>query len=332
MRDCRNEFIRNLKYSMMGIIEQSNLDKVMANVIGLLDAYELSERVTALTVREDVNANLIKMYISSLMLDGKSKNTAYVYLRNLNRFCTFIGNQDLEQVKTFDVRNYLTHEKVRGLSNVSIENIRTNLNAFYQWMTNEEYISKNPCAGISPIKCHVEIKQPFSIVEQDALKNHCDTLKERAMIEVLLTSGVRVSELIGLDVSDIDYTNKSVHVRHGKGDKERYTYINDLALSYLVKYLTDSCIETGPLFLNQRKGRYTSAGIRYMLNQIADRAKVQNVYPHRFRRTFATTLASRGMDVQDIQTLMGHTDINTTMGYITMNDTKVNNSYKKYNM
>lgn len=332
MRDCRNEFIRNLKYSMMGIIEQSNLDKVMANVIGLLDAYELSERVTALTVREDVNANLIKMYISSLMLDGKSKNTAYVYLRNLNRFCTFIGNQDLEQVKTFDVRNYLTHEKVRGLSNVSIENIRTNLNAFYRWMTNEEYISKNPCAGISPIKCHVEIKQPFSIVEQDALKNHCDTLKERAMIEVLLTSGVRVSELTSLDVADIDYTNKSVHIRHGKGDKERYTYINDLALSYLVKYLTDSGIETGPLFLNQRKGRYTSAGIRYMLNQIADRAKVQNVHPHRFRRTFATTLASRGMDVQDIQTLMGHTDINTTMGYITMNDTKVNNSYKKYNM
>ncbi len=232
---------------------------------------------------------------------------------------------------TFDVRNYLANEKVRGLSNVSLENTRTTLSAFFQWMANEEYIEKNPCSAVKPIKCTKEIKHPFSIVEQDLIKNNCENLKERAIVELLLSSGVRVSELVDLEVSDIDFNNRSVRIKHGKGDKERVTYVNDLTHSYLVKYLMDSGIETGALFQTNHH-KYTPSGIRTMLNRLAKRAKVENVHPHRFRRTFATTLASRGMDIQDIKTLMGHTDINTTMLYVTSSDIKVNNSYRKYTL
>lgn len=330
MRDFRNEFIQNLRASASGYLDPGALEHVIADAMELLDSYELSERNTALIVPEDINARLLKMYSNNLALDGKSQKTAYVYIKQLQRFCDFTGNKDLKEVNTFDIRNYLAHLKMDGLANVSIENGRTCLHAFFMWMTNEEYISRNPCAAVHPIKCTKEVKQPFSSVELDALKKNCESLKERAIMEVLLSSGVRVSELIDLDVSDIDFHVKSVRVRHGKGDKERMTYINDLALSYLIKYLVDAGIESGPLFQNNRAGRYTPAGIRYMLNQIADRAEVQNVHPHRFRRTFATSLAVRGMDIQDIQVLMGHEDINTTMHYITMDNSKVNNSYRKY--
>lgn len=330
MRDYRNEFLRCLQTEMAGYLDPELCDKVSASVIRILDAYELTERTTALIVHDDANARLIKMYMNSLALDGKSKNTAYVYYRHLKRFCEFAGNKDLKEIRTFEIRNYLAHEKMRGLSNVSIENTRTVLNAFFHWMTVEEYIDRNPCAAVKPIKCPKEIKYPFSTVEQDALKKHCETLKERAIVELLLSSGIRVSELVDLAVSDIDFSNKIVHVRHGKGDKERTTYITDLALNYLIKYLTDAKIEAGPLFQNRQHKKYTTSGIRVMLNRIAERSGVLNVHPHRFRRTFATTLAARGMDIQDIQVLMGHTDINTTMVYVTSDNTKINHSYRKY--
>lgn len=330
MRDCRNEFIQNLKLAVSGYLDPQALDHVIADVAKLLDAYELTERTTALIVQDDQNTKLVKTYMNSLILDGKSKGTAYAYSRHLDRFCQFTGKKDLKEIRAFDIRSYMAHEKLRGLSNISVENIRTSLNAFFQWLTNEEYIDKNPCASIKPIKCPKEIKKPFSSVEQDALKKHCKSLKERAIIELLLSSGVRVSELVALDVSDIDFNNKVVQIRHGKGDKERTTYITDLALNYLVKYLVTAGIESGALLQNRKGGRYTTAGIRYILNQVACRAGVQNVHPHRFRRTFATTLAARGMDIQDIQVLMGHTDINTTMVYVTSDNTKVNNSYRKY--
>lgn len=331
MRDYRNEFIQNLKCNIRSYLDQTYMDQVIANVIELLDGYELSERTTSLITHDDINASIVKTYMNSLILDGKSEKTAYVYLRHLKRFSGFLGGKNWTFVTTFDVRNYLANLKVRGLSNVSLENTRTTLSAFFQWMANEEYIEKNPCSAVKPIKCTKEIKQPFSVIEQDALKNHCLTIKERAIVELLLSSGVRVSELVDLEISDVDFSNKSIRIKHGKGDKERVTYVNDLTHSYLIKYLMDSGIETGALFQTNRH-KYTPSGIRTMLKRLAKRAQVENVHPHRFRRTFATTLASRGMDIQDIKTLMGHTDINTTMLYVTSNDIKVNNSYRKFTL
>ena len=162
------------------------------------------------------------------------------------------------------------------------------------------------------------------------LRSCCRNEKERAIIEVLISSGIRVSELIDLNVNDIDFQKKSVHVRHGKGDKERYTYIDSVACNHLIRYLTSKGIESGALFVSKRSKRYTAHGIRALLNTIAKRANIPNVHPHRFRRTFATRLAARGMDIQEIQKLMGHANINTTMVYVTMDDTQVSNSYRKY--
>ena len=222
----------------------------------------------------------------------------------------------------------MAQKKLSGISNRTLDNVRSVLSAFYTWLECEEYIEKNPCRGIKPIKYKRELKSPFSDVEIDNLRNSCKKQKERAVIEFLLATGVRVSEFCSMDVPDIDFSNNKVRVREGKGGKERYTYINEIAKEHLKKYLDGRT--DGALFKTQLGDRYTKSGVQYLLHALAKRAGIDNVHPHRFRRTFATMLASRGMSVQEIKKLMGHSNINTTMLYITVLDADTQYAYNKY--
>jgi len=329
MRDYRNDCVQEIKLRLSGL-DPATLDKVVAAVTGTLNSYELTERCTDLVTYDTGNLQLMKTYAGNLLIDGKAKSTVEAYIREIRKFAVFIGNKDLKETQTFDIRNYLAQEKARGVSNRTAENSRSNLSAFFQWMTAEEYITKNPCAAVKPIKYTEEIRRPFSSVELDVLRSVCTTEKHRAIIEVLVSSGVRVGELINLNVEDVDFQKRAVHVRHGKGDKERITYIDSVASDHLIKYLTGEHIVSGALFLSRHGERYTTNGVRALLNKLSEQSGIPDVHPHRFRRTFATKLSARGMDIQEIQRLMGHTSINTTMVYITMDDTQVNNSYRKY--
>lgn len=324
-QNLKNKFLNEVK---LAIADHPEPDQLFAKISILLEGYEMTERVTDLVPAEDENLNLIKLYISSIAIDGKAKSTATHYTRELKKFMAEFYGRDLKDLGSFDVRNYLAKKKMAGLSNRTLDNVLTVISAFYGWLAAEEYIQKNPCASIKPIKFTMELKHPFSTVELDAMRSACKKKRERAMVEFLLASGVRVSEFCDLDVADIDFVSGSVHVRHGKGDKERYTYINDLAKDHLQKYLDGRT--TGPLFMTQLGGRYTKSGVQYVLHSVGDRAGVSDVHPHRFRRTFATTLASRGMALQEIQKLMGHSNINTTMVYITLTDQEAKLSYAKY--
>lgn len=325
MRDNRNDIIQTVQLAIMDLREDVQ-DRVIAALTSALEPYEISERVTALVPSESNNLEILKTYASSLLIDGKSEKTIKMYIYHLKK----LGQTtDLLTATTYDIRNYLAHRKVSGISNRSLENERSYISAFYQWLTNESYIEKNPCLSIKPIKYADEIRKPFSPVEIDKLRSACKDEKERALIEFLLSSGVRVSELVNLRIDDIDFTHKTVKVRNGKGGKDRVTYINDVSCEHLIAYMIKQNILSGYIFLSSR-GVYTANGVRALLNRIAVRANVEDVHPHRFRRTFASMMAARGMDIQTIQKLMGHTDINTTMIYITTDDSLVSNSYQKY--
>ena len=195
----------------------------------------------------------------------------------------------------------------------------------------DEVIEKNPMLRIKPIKYDDEIKEAFSDVEIDKLRTACISDKERALIEFLLSTGVRVTELCEMNVTDIDMRNLTVHVRHGKGGKERFTYTTAVAAEWLNRYLLNRQeLTSNYLFCNANHERIRSGGIRFILNRIAKRAGVSNVHPHRFRRTFATGLANRGMDTREIQKLLGHSNINTTLEYICTDTEGVKASYRKY--
>ena len=263
------------------------------------------------------------------MISGKSEKTIAQYKRTAEKLAQ-VTNKIYTDIGVYDIRLFLAEEKQRGVSNRTLENTRANLSAFFQWLLQEDHITKNPCMNISPIKYTDKVRLPFSTVEIDSLRFACRTAKERAIIETLLATGMRVSELTGLEVSDVNFSDMSVHVKNGKGAKERTVYIDDLARTHLQEYLKSRKNESSILFLNKDGTQIAPGGIRHILKQLGKRAGVDNVHPHRFRRTFATGMANRGMDIQEIRKLLGHSNINTTLEYVYTSDEKAHASYLRY--
>ena len=328
-KDYRTMFINSVQEDLVSKIGSDNLSVVMDSVIKILNDYEITERCTEVAVQDSINDRLLKRYVACLRVDGKSENTIYNYYRSAIRLSEFV-KKPFPEMGTYDIRFFLACEKDRGISERSVENTRSNLSAFFSWLTAEEVIIKNPMGIIKPIKFVDEIKKAFSDIEIDSMRGGCNTLKERALFEVLLSSGVRVAELSSLEIDDVNFAELSVHVRHGKGKKERITYITSICANYLQKYLSSRKDNCKSLFTNRYYNKINPGGIRHILNKVAERSGVANVHPHRFRRTFATSAAKRGLGVQEIQKLLGHENINTTMKYISMDNESVKLSYKKY--
>jgi len=329
MKDHRMNFIQDIEVKLFGLFSPEQLSLISNAVITSLSDYEISERCTAVACLDDSNTKLLKRYTGCLVVEGKSKNTIYQYNRMIQKLSATI-NKPFTEMGIYDIRMFLAIEKNNGLSNRSVENIRAYLSAFFQWLTNEDIIDKNPIAKMKSIKYTDEVRKPFSDTEIDALRCACMSLKERALVEMLLSTGVRVNELASMRVTDVDFNTLTVHVVNGKGAKERMTYTNDLAIKYLKKYIKYRGEDGEMLFYNRNHQPLKAGGVRFILNQIAARANVENVHPHRFRRTFATNLSKRGMNIYDIQKLMGHSNINTTTTYICSDDSTIHASYNKY--
>lgn len=328
-KDYRTEFIRTVETTLINHFDPEQVSLISNVLAKTLAEYEITDRCTSIEPYDGGNERIIKQYAACLIVDGKSKNTVAQYVRTCRKLFELIG-KPFTEMNAYDVRFYLAKEMERGLSDQSRENQRANLSAFFQWMVNEEIIPKNPIAQIKPIKCHQEVKKAFSDIEIDALRSACKSLKERALIEFLLSTGARVSEVAEMKVQDVSVETLSVHILHGKGDKERITYTTAVGMKHLLAYI-HSRKETGDaLFYSKNHEPIRTSGIRFILNNVAKRAGVSNVHPHRFRRTFATNLSKRGMAVQEIQKLMGHANINTTLVYIATDDSMVQASYKKY--
>ena len=330
MKDYRVDFIREVEASLTCRYGPEEIARISNIVTRALSGYEITERCTDLVPQDDINEKLLRRYSACMLVDGKSRKTIYMYCRVIKRLSDLI-RKPFPEMGAYDVRFFLATEKERGLSNSTLETMRSELSAFFQWMTDDEIIQKNPLAKIKPIKVPKEIRKAFSDVEMDALRSACKSVKERALVEFLVSTGVRVSELTGMKVEDVNLENLSVHVVNGKGSKERMTYTTPVAAKHLIAYLR-SRKEKGSimLFCNREGGKLSTRWIQLLLKKIGARAGVENVHPHRFRRTFATSLSKRGMEIQEIQKLLGHSNINTTMIYVATDDSMIKASYSRY--
>lgn len=328
-KDYRTSFVRDVEAALAANFGPDQVALISNVVVKALADYEITERCTDLAPLDDVNERLIKRYRACLMVDGKSESTISQYTRSVRKLIELIP-KPVTEMGAYDIRFFLASEQERGISARTRENQRANLSTFFQWMTDDDIIPKNPISKLKSIKYPDEVKTPFADVELDALRGACRTLKERALIEMLISTGVRVSELSNMDVADINMNTLSVHVVHGKGSKERMTYTTPVSVKHLQTYIKNRPDTGTALFYNNKHERLASGGIEYILNELAKRAGVNNVYPHRFRRTFATNLAKRGMAIQEIQKLLGHSSIETTMQYICVDDANIKTSYNKF--
>ena len=328
MSDYRQQFIDRIQRSIATVLDADDLFRVTNKIISVLDDYEVAPRSTEIMVYDDTNERLLKQYVACLAVEGKSKRTVVAYVYVLRKFLEYIG-RPIDQIGRYDIRSFVAHEKNRGLSDVSIRNEQSYISAFMKWAVIEEIIPSNPCDTVKTIKFSEPDKQPFSDVELDALRSACKDTKERAIIELLATTGIRVSELTKLDLSDVDFSKLSVHVRQGKGGKSRTVYMTDVTRIHIQKYLL-SRKNNNDALIQSRRGRYNPNGVWNLLQTIGARAGVTDVYPHRFRHTLASNLAARGVPIQEIQKILGHSGINTTLRYIHTDMRSVEASYRQH--
>lgn len=329
MADCKAQLISDVTEALVGQIKQRDIETVSDEMVIALRDYEVTKRITDLVKYDGANEMILKRYKACLVIAGKSPKTIEAYCRTARILFTSL-QKNYTDMTVSDLRYFLALEKSRGVSNRTLENTRVQISTFFTWLLDEEIINKNPCRTIKPIRYEAKVRLPFSSIELDAIRTACRTKKERAIVEFLLSTGVRVSELCTICLSDINFDTMSIKVREGKGSKQRTVYMNDLAKKHLLDYLADRNVNGDRLFYNKKKEPLNPGGVRHILKVLEDRAEITNVHPHRFRRTFATGLANRGMDIQEIGKLLGHANINTTMEYVYMSDEKVANSYRKF--
>lgn len=322
------KFILSVSTSLINAgMDPEDVRKVVDTISMIGVDYDIMPKETAIVPYDETdNQKLIKQFLATKLVEGCSKKTVAAYGKCIQKFAA-ATRKGLTDIKANDVRAYLAEKEAAGCKMSYLASIRDYISSFYKWALEEEYVTRNPCAKVV-IKEPQAVRSAFSDVEMDRIRDACRTEKERAMVEVLVSSGVRCQELCDLEISDIDYMKKSVHVRCGKGGKGRITYLSDVAMSHLQEYINGRPGSSIVLFDNARShGKMTTSGVRMILNGIGDRAGVENVFTHRFRHTFASMMIRRGMPVEKLQILMGHESIDTTMRYVHSTDREVSNIY-----
>lgn len=296
---------------------------------------EVCDQCTDLVPRgESGDEAKIRMFIASKKAVNRQDNTLKQYSREILNMLDFLGKR-IEDITGMDLRYY--YGVMREQRHIKMSTMQTRLHylsSFWDFLITEELVHSNPVKKVGLLKIEKTIKKPFSAEELEALCVNCSNLRDRALVEFLYSTGVRVSELAALNVGDIEMGRQELIV-YGKGSKERKTYLTDSAKFCLRRYLQmrqqDSLAEQ-PLFvtLDKPHDRLTVAGIQYMLRQLGHRAGVKNTHPHRFRRTIATDLLSRGMPIEQVKGFLGHEKLDTTMIYCSVKEESVQASHRKY--
>lgn len=294
----------------------------------LFQKYDVSEACTDLAVCDDSNEKIINTYIASMRLEGRSEKTLKQYYDALTKLLDEIP-KSIKDIRTNDIRYHLAHyQATHKVSNATVNNKRKFLSAFFVWATREEIVDKNPMLKINSIKEKYVTKKPFSDIELAKIRDALEDNREKALVEFLLSTGCRVSEVAGLKVGNIDFRTGECVVL-GKGNKERTVYLNNKSMYYLERYLGGFVDAERPLFMNARGRGMTKQNIEELMRIIGKRAGVSKVHPHRFRRTMATNAMKRGMPVQYIQVILGHSKLDTTMIYCIYDKEVVKAEYLK---
>ncbi len=332
--DISNEFLTKIS----GKIPDEALKIVKIELDIFLSQFEISRRETHLAAYSPV-PECVKTYLVTKKIEGKSEETLKLYSFQLKKFFLEV-NKPFEDIKKEDVLLYL--HKREGASVDTLNNIRLCLNAFYNWAVDNEYIKSSPVKTIPVIKGTKNIRKPLTETEvelvRDAIDNREKILKkatnlktrDKALFEFLYSTGARVSEVARCNIEDVDFSTKTVIV-FGKGSKERKTYLNTKAEYYLKKYLEERKDDSPALFVSSKKPyeRLSKAGIEKIIKNYGNLIGIR-CYPHKIRHTTATQGLKHGMVVTDLQKLLGHEKVETTLIYAEISDMEVKYNHQKY--
>ena len=318
--------VQTLEDKLNSKLPSTEIDVIRSAMIEVLSGFDVTQiEVTNGMKRTN---DILQMFMDAKEIEGRSRNTIARYAYILNRFFE-TEKVEATDVMVFHIRDFFMREKRRGIADRTIAGYRDIFSSFFGWLFNEGIIQKNPCVNVGSIKCRKEVRMPYSNTEIERIKESCKTDRDKAIVMFLLSTGCRISEVCALNISDIDFHSMECTVL-GKGNKERVVFIDDVAGMLLKRYLDSRTDSSEALFVGKGSDRMHPGGIRKMLKCVEEKSGVENVHPHRFRRTLATNLISRGMAIQDVAAILGHDKVDTTMTYIYLDKGQVKNAYKKF--
>lgn len=280
---------------------------------------------------ERSNSSYLQEYLAAKRVEGCSEKTANYYEATITRFFEMVDKSILK-VTTEDLRRYLTDYQVeRNSSKVTIDNIRRIFSSFFAWLEDEDIIIKSPVRRIHKVKTPNNIKETYSDEELEKMRDHCSELRDLALIDVLTSTGMRVGELVNLNKVDINFEERECVVL-GKGNKERIVYFDARSKIHLSNYLSARSDDNEALFvsLKQPYTRMTIGGIESRIKKLGRDVGIAKAHPHKFRRTLATNAIDKGMPIEQVQSLLGHERIDTTLHYAMVKQNNVKIAHKKY--
>lgn len=277
------------------------------------------------------NQDYMRLFLDAKRIEGCSVRTIQYYRTTIEKMFEFIKTP-IRKVTTEEIRHYLVdYQQINNCSKVTVDNIRRNISSFFSWLEEEDYILKSPMKRIHKIKTKQQVKETISDEAIERLRDNCGCTRDLAMIDLLYSTGIRVGELVNLNISDIDFEARECVV-FGKGDKERKVYFDAKAKIHLQKYLNNRTDRNPALFvtLDAPYDRLKISGVEIRMRKLGRKLNMEKIHPHKFRRTMATRAIDKGMPIEQVQKILGHSQIDTTMQYAIVNQANVKTSHQKY--
>lgn len=321
--EAKAVLLKSLEQQLSTEITAADMTRVLSAVSDQLAAYQVTQLDT-----DSSTDDLLDAYVAAMQIQGRSKKTIARYAYLIRRMMLSI-RVPTRSITVYHLRQYLASEKARGLSDRTLESNRQVYNAYFNWLFREKLIDDNPVANLGAIKCAKKIKAVFSEADIERMKFCCKTIRDRAILAFMLSTGCRISEMCQLNRDDVDLSTMECRVL-GKGNKERVVFLDQVATMLLREYLTQRTDDFPALFVGRLTSRLSPNGVRKMLTNVSSVSTVDHVHPHKFRRTLATSLIRHGMPIQEVAAILGHDKLDTTMQYVVLDKSDVKNSYRRY--
>lgn len=327
-----DEFVNDVLRDMLAYLDNGQAEQLRRVLRHNLSGYEIQRRTDS--TDEDAsteNTRLTGAFLSAKRIEGCSEKSLSYYRKTIETMSEKIG-KGITHITTNDLRSYLTdYQTERKSSKVTIDNIRRILSSFFSWLEDEDYILKSPVRRIHKVKTAVTIKETYTDEALETMRDHCNSLRDLALIDMLASTGMRVGELVLLNRDDINFEERECVV-FGKGSKERMVYFDARTKIHLQNYLAQRTDSNNALFVSLKAPyeRLQIGGVESRLRELGKRLSLPRVHPHKFRRTLATMAIDKGMPVEQLQRLLGHQRIDTTLQYAMVKQSNVKIAHRKY--
>lgn len=327
----KRAIINSIISAMQRDLDYNQLEQLKEVLSKEFQTVEIIEKRQDETLRTKENAEHIAAFISAKKIEGCSQKTLVYYQKTLEHLFEKL-DVAVCHVETNDIRNYLSeYQDTHSSSKVTIDNMRRIFSSFYAWLEDEDYIVKSPVRRIHKVKTDVLVKEVLSDEQLELLRDSCSNSRDLAIVDLLSSTGIRVGELVKLNRTDIDFNERQCVV-FGKGNKERTVYFNARTKLHLMQYLEERTDSETALFVSLAAphNRLTIGGVESRIKLLGKQIGIDKVHPHKFRRTLATMAIDKGMPIEQVQRLLGHVRIDTTLRYAIVNQNNVKMAYRKF--